>query len=98
MKAQSRSSSIRTTPSKRDAEPGNRSAWTKAAVLRELESLADPRVRAKMEYFGVHVSKAHGISAPVLHAIAKRICKDPSLALDYLFTHFLVTRIRLSLI
>ena len=82
MKAQSPSSWIRTTPSKRDAEPGNRSAWTKAAVLRELESLADPRVRAKMEYFGVHVSKAHGISAPVLHALAKRIGKDHWLALE----------------
>jgi len=54
--------------------------WTRAAVLRELKALADPRVRAKMAYFGVDVSKAHGISAPVLHALAKRIGKDHRLA------------------
>jgi 3-methyladenine DNA glycosylase AlkD len=54
--------------------------WTKAAVLRELKTLADPQVRAKMEYFGVHVLKVHGISAPVLHRFAKRIGKDHRLA------------------
>jgi len=54
--------------------------WTRAAVLRELKALADPRVRAKMAYFGVDVPKAHGISAPVLHALAKRIGKDHRLA------------------
>jgi 3-methyladenine DNA glycosylase AlkD len=56
--------------------------WTKASVLRELKSLADPKVRAKMQYFGVRVPNAHGISAPVLHALAKRIGKDHSLALE----------------
>jgi 3-methyladenine DNA glycosylase AlkD len=55
-------------------------AWTRAAVLRELKSLANPRVRAKMAYFGVNVPKAHGISAPVLHALAKQIGKNHSLA------------------
>jgi 3-methyladenine DNA glycosylase AlkD len=54
--------------------------WTKAAVLRELKSLADLRVRAKMAYFGVNVPKAHGISVPVLHALAKQIGKNHSLA------------------
>ncbi len=54
--------------------------WTKAAVLRELKSLADPKVRARLEYFGVNVPKAHGISAPVLHALARRIGKDQELA------------------
>jgi 3-methyladenine DNA glycosylase AlkD len=48
--------------------------------LRELKGLADPKVRAKMEYFGVHVPNAHGISAPVLHQFAKRIGKDHRLA------------------
>jgi len=33
-----------------------------------------------MAYFGVHVPKAHGVSAPVLHALAKKIGKDPLLA------------------
>jgi 3-methyladenine DNA glycosylase AlkD len=54
--------------------------WTKSAVLRELKLLADPKVRAKMAYFGVHVPKAHGISAPVLHQFAKQIGKDHQLA------------------
>jgi len=50
--------------------------------LRELKSLADSRVRAKMEYFGVRVPKAHGISAPVLHAFAKEIKENHALALE----------------
>lgn len=54
--------------------------WTKSTVLRELERLADPKVRAKMSYFGVNVPKAHGISAPVLHAFAKHIGKNQRLA------------------
>ncbi|SRR5229473_4650831 len=79
MKARSRSSSIPT----KHFNPANAQKpvrWTRAAVLRELKALADPRVRAKMAYFGVDVSKAHGISAPVLHALAKRIGKDHRLA------------------
>src|SRR5437763_12420963 len=83
MKAQSPSSWIRTTPSKQYfVAAEDKPRWTKAAVLRELKSLADPRVRAKMEYFGVHVPNAHGISAPVLHALAKRIGKSHALALE----------------
>lgn len=60
----------------------NAPRWTSAAVLRELKSLADPKVRAKMAYFGVHVPKAHGISVPVLHKFAKHIGKDHKLAQD----------------
>jgi len=33
-----------------------------------------------MAYFGVNVPKAHGISAPVLHSLAKRIGKNHRLA------------------
>jgi 3-methyladenine DNA glycosylase AlkD len=33
-----------------------------------------------MAYFGVNVPKAHGISAPILHAFARRIGKDHALA------------------
>ncbi len=75
MKGRSQSSSIRTKRSS-CAEK----MWTKADVLRELETLADPRVREKMAYFGVNVPKAHGISAPVLHAFARHIGKDHALA------------------
>jgi 3-methyladenine DNA glycosylase AlkD len=79
MKARSRSSS---TPTKRFNRNGRQKStrWTKAAVLRELKGLADPKVRAKMEYFGVHVPKAHGISVPVLHQFAKHVGKDHQLA------------------
>jgi 3-methyladenine DNA glycosylase AlkD len=79
MKARSRSSSI---PTKRfNHSSGQKSTrWTKTAVLRELKGLADPKVRAKMEYFGVRVPKAHGISVPVLHQFARHIGKDHQLA------------------
>ncbi len=79
MKGRSQSSSTPTKPSsgrgQRAAEP-----WTKASVLRELKALADPAVREKMAYFGVNVPKAHGISAPVLHALSRHIGKDHRLA------------------
>ena len=79
MKARSQFSS---TPTKHSRKSGQEKLprWTKAAVLRELKEVADPRVRAKMAYFGVHVPKAHGISAPVLHKFAKHIGKDHALA------------------
>ena len=80
MKARSRSSLTLTkrSDSRRRSPPPRQ--WTKGEVLRELESLANPRVRAKMAYFGVSVPKAHGISAPVLHALARQIGKDQQLA------------------
>ncbi len=56
MKARSRSSSI---PAKRSRQRGGQMTalqWTKTAVLRELKGLADPKVRAKMEYFGRNTS------------------------------------------
>src|SRR5260370_7907351 len=79
MKVRSRFSSMPTKRSNQgnEQEPA---LWTKAAVLRELKALADAKVRAKMAYFGVHVPKAHGISAPVLHQFAKQIGKDHRLA------------------
>jgi 3-methyladenine DNA glycosylase AlkD len=80
MKDRSRSSS---TPTKRSNLPRcSKSAemWTKAAVLGELKSLADPKVRAKLAYFGIKDSKAYGISTPVLHKFARHIGKDQELA------------------
>jgi 3-methyladenine DNA glycosylase AlkD len=53
---------------------------TKSSILRNLRSLADPKVRAQMSYFGVHVEKAHGISVPELRRIAKKIGKNHELA------------------
>jgi 3-methyladenine DNA glycosylase AlkD len=81
MKGQSRSSSI---PAKRSSERGPRARravkkWTKAEVLGELKSLEDPEAREK-SYWGIRATKAHGISAPVLHAMARKIGKDHALA------------------
>jgi 3-methyladenine DNA glycosylase AlkD len=80
MKARLRSSWIPTKRFRQRGSKKNAWQWTKTAVLRELRGLADPKVRAKMEYFGVQVPKAHGISVPVLHQFAKRIGKDHWLA------------------
>jgi 3-methyladenine DNA glycosylase AlkD len=80
MKVRSQSSSIPTRRSRRDSAPERAQQWTKAAVSRELKALANPKVRAKMAYFGVNVPKAHGISVPVLHKFAKQIGKDHRLA------------------
>jgi 3-methyladenine DNA glycosylase AlkD len=80
MKARLRSSSIPTKRSKRKNALDQTQPWTKATVLRELKALADPKVHAKMVYFGVDVPKAHGISVPVLHKLARHIGKDHRLA------------------
>lgn len=80
MKAQSRSSSIPIRRSKSSAREAGGERWTKAGVLRELRRLANPLVREKMAYFGVRVPKAYGISAPVLHAFARRLGKNHPLA------------------
>ncbi len=80
MKGRSQSSSIPTKRSSGRRKIRVTEQWTKAGVLRELKALADPRVREKMAYFGVNVPQAHGISAPVLHALARHIGKDHALA------------------
>jgi len=97
MKARSRSYS---TPKKRSNQKNVRkpARWTKAAVLRQLKTAADPRVLAKMAYFGVDVPKAHGISAPVLHGMAKRIGKDHRLAQELWATGIHEARILATLI
>src|SRR5450755_3262810 len=81
MKARSRSSSTPIKPSSRRPRTAvAKPRWTTAGVLRELRRLADPRVREKMAYFGVSVPRAHGISAPRLNALARRIGRDHDLA------------------
>ena len=80
MKGRSRSSSTPTRPSNSVRRPKSAKKWTKAAALRALRELADPRVRAKLAYFGVNVPKAYGISAPVLKAFARHIGRDQKLA------------------
>jgi 3-methyladenine DNA glycosylase AlkD len=98
MKAQSQSSSIPTRHSRRGGIQSNAAQWTKTAVLRELKKLANPKVRAQMAYFGVNVPKSLGISAPVLHALAKRIGKDHRLAQETWATGVHEARILATLI
>jgi len=66
--------------------------------LRELKELADPKVRAKMAYFGVHAPKAYGISAPVLHLLARQVGKDHRLARELWTTGIHEARILATLI
>src|SRR5262249_12991790 len=80
MKVQSQSSSTRTKRSSSRRSEASGTNWTGASVLRELRGLANPRVKAKMSYFGVNVPKAYGISAPVLHQFAKQIGRSQELA------------------
>ena len=80
MKGRSRSSSTPTKRSSLRKSADSEERWTRTGVLRELRGLADPSVRKKMAYFGVSVPKAHGISAPVLHALSRHIGKDHELA------------------
>ena len=86
MKGRSQSSSTLTKRSRQSLSRKKVVPWTKAAVLRELRGLADPKVRAKMVYFGVNVPKAHGISTPVLQQFARHIGKDHRLAQELWMT------------
>jgi 3-methyladenine DNA glycosylase AlkD/GNAT superfamily N-acetyltransferase len=98
MKGRSRSSSTPTKRSNSTRSSKSVGKWTKAAALRELKNLADPKVRAKLAYFGVNVPKACGISAPVLHAFARHIGKDQSLAQELWSTGIHEARILAALI
>ena len=80
MKGRSQSSSTPTKRSNSARRSKSTREWTKVTVLRELRSVAVPKVRAKLSYFGVNVPKAYGISTPVLHAFARQIGKDQPLA------------------
>jgi 3-methyladenine DNA glycosylase AlkD len=80
MKAPSRSSSTRKKRSEAAPRTNIAAKWTKLAALRELKRFADPKVRAKLAYFGVNVPKAYGISTPVLQLLARHVGKDHELA------------------
>src|SRR5258708_31167474 len=82
MKGRSQSSSIPKKHSRRsDPAPGKSGRiWTCGEVLRKFEDLANPEVRAKMAHFGVQAPIANGVSAPVLHKLAREIGKNHLLA------------------
>lgn len=98
MKARSRSCSTLKKLSRPRGGQKTVPRWTKTAVLRELQGVADPKVRAKLLHFGVDVPKAHGISAPVLHQFAKQIGKNHRLAQQLWTTSIHEARILAALI
>jgi 3-methyladenine DNA glycosylase AlkD len=49
-------------------------------ILSEMASLADPKAIEGMARYGVTVEKSYGLSAPRLHAMAKRLGKNHDLA------------------
>ncbi len=57
-----------------------KTAASAGAVLKKLKASADPKVRAAMAHFGVHVKNAHGIPMPVLHKLAREIGTHHKLA------------------
>jgi 3-methyladenine DNA glycosylase AlkD len=97
MKVRLQSSSIPAKRSKRGGPDGT-GRWTCAAVLREMQALADPKVREKMPRFGVNVPRAYGISSPVLHSLARRIGKHHRLAQELWKTGIHEARILATLI
>jgi 3-methyladenine DNA glycosylase AlkD len=80
MKGRSPSSLTRTKRSNAFKRASAVQEWTSERISHELKALADPRVRRQMEYFGVRVPEAHGISAPQLHLLSRRIGKNHELA------------------
>lgn len=62
------------------------------AVIRELESLANPANVAGMARYGIRSAKALGVSAPVLRAMAKRLGTDHALAAELWRTGYLEAR------
>lgn len=83
MKAQSPSSSTRTTRSRRLA--GKRDSgggWTCARALRELRALGEQRNVDGMARFGIRAKIVYGVAKPKMDELARRIGKDHKLALE----------------
>ena len=98
MKGRSQSSSTPTKRSNSARRSKSTRVWTKDEVLRELKNVADPKVRAKLSYFGVNVPKAYGISTPVLHTFARHVGKNQSLAEELMSSGIHEARILATLI
>ena len=83
MKARSRSSSIRTTPSdRRPQEQRKGGDWTCPRALEELRALGERRNVQGMARFGIRAKIVYGVAKPKMDALARRIGKDHQLALE----------------
>src|ERR1700758_1457480 len=78
MKVRSRSSSIRTKRSDRDA----RAEWSSGGAVAELRRLGTKRNVEGMARFGIRAAKAFGVSKPKLDELAKKIGKNHALGLE----------------
>src|SRR6266481_6230149 len=78
MKARSRSSSIRTKRSDRNA----RAEWNVERVVAELRRLGTKRNVEGMARYGIHAEKVFGGSKPKLDALARKIGKNHGLGLE----------------
>jgi len=77
MKARSRSSSIRTRRSDRNA----RAQWNVERVVAELRRLGTKRNVEGMAHYGIRAKKVFGVSKPKLDALAGKIGKNHALGL-----------------
>jgi 3-methyladenine DNA glycosylase AlkD len=83
MKARSPSSSIRITRSNRHSRQAETDgAWTCARALNELRALGEQRNVDGMARFGIRAKIVYGVSKPKMDALARRIGRDHSLALE----------------
>src|SRR2546426_2068579 len=83
MKAQSRSSSTLTKPSKRNSVAHvQREKWNCARALRELRSLGEQRNIDGMARFGIRAKVVYGVAKQKMDELARRIGKDHQLALE----------------
>src|ERR1700758_5234714 len=78
MKVRSRSSSIRTKRSDRDA----RAEWSSGGAVAELRRLGTKRNVEGMARYGIHAEKVFGVSKPKLDALAKKMGKNHALGLE----------------
>ncbi|MGB7624048.1 MAG: DNA alkylation repair protein [Terriglobia bacterium] len=67
-------------------------------ILRRLRSFSNPIAVAEMARFGIHETKAYGVSTPVLRKLAKQIGKDHQLAQQLWSSGILDARALASLI
>jgi 3-methyladenine DNA glycosylase AlkD len=86
MKARSQSSSTPRKRSKPSAKPVSAPGWSAQQVLAELQSLGRQRNIDGMAHFGIRAENVYGVSKPKLDALAKRIGRNHSLALELWLT------------
>jgi 3-methyladenine DNA glycosylase AlkD len=82
MKAPSRSSSIPTRRSKATRALHRDRRWTCQECLKELRRLGSRKNVEGMARFGIRAKKVHGVSKPKMDALAKRVGRNHSLALQ----------------